>query len=307
MIIRDLYRCPTEDLHKAIAASPQAVLHRGVAGPASSIELADVERLVAYPSFDPALSFVAFDGGEPAAFLVSRIEGDEAVWSLFGGSGRAPETLLDEARDHWRREGAKRARKGATGLLASEPRLTEDAELVDLLKDRDFEIQGASAEMTLDLKKLAAPKDAPEREADLRQKGYSIRSASPEEVAIVARQYQPRHTGQLSQEFWNFLVRHLRADAMVVAELRRQLVGYAAYLGWTLAGDCPQLGPHFVDEVHRKAGLGPVLVHHAVLLAKETGRERVKAWCGPADVGFYERAGFAVAARFCHDAAADLT
>jgi len=306
MIIRDLYRCPPEDLHKAIAASSQAVLRRGVVGPPSAVEPADVDYLVAYPSFDPALSFVAYDGGAPVAFLVSRIEGEEAIWSLFGGGGRALEMLLDEAGNHWRREGARRARKGTTGLLASEPRMVEDAELVNLLKDRGFEVQSVSAEMAVELKKFAAPKELADREAELRQKGYGVRPAGPEEVAVVARQYQPRHTGLLSQELWNLFVRHLRADALVVAELRRQIVGCAAYLGWTLSSPAPQLGPRFVDEVHRKAGLDALLVHHALLQAKAGGKEGVKAFCGPADVSFYERAGFAVAARFCHEATAEL-
>ena len=306
MIIRDLYRCPTEDLHKAIIRSRQPVLHRGVVGPASVVELADVDYLVSYPDFDPSLSSVAYEGGDPVAFLVSRIEAGEAVWSLFGGAGRALEMLLDEAMAHWRQEGATRARQGLTGLLGSLPRMAEDADLVNLLKDRGFEVQGLSVEMVAELKKLAVPKEAAEREAEMRRSGYVPRPARPEEVALIARQYHPRHTGQLSQEFWNVLVRHLLPEGLVVLDFRRHLAGYAAYLGWTLGGECPQIGPVFVESVHRRPGLDEMLLLRALDVAKRAGKPRVKVHCKAEKARFYERAGFAAAARFCHEAVAEL-
>jgi GNAT superfamily N-acetyltransferase len=243
------------------------------------------------------------------AFLVSRIEESEAVWSLFGGveaAQHALEALLDDTMDHWRREGATRARKGLTGLLGGGPRLSEDAALVDLLKDRGFEIRSTSARMELDLGKRAPPEGLEEREAEMRRKGCFVRAARPEEVLIVARQYHPRHTGEHSQELWNLFVRHLRADALFIAEVRRQVVGYAAYLGWTLEAECPQLGPLHVDEAYRRGGIEGVLVHHAALAAREHGKACVGVHCGPDKVSFYQRAGFAVAARLCHEAVAKL-
>ena len=79
-----------------------------------------------------------------------------------------------------------------------------------------------------------------------------------------------------------------------------------AYLCWTLEGDCPELGPVFVDQVHRQAGLGGVLLRHALQEMKQHGKAQVKVIAGPDRVAFYERAGFAVTARFCRAAAADL-
>ena len=313
MIIRDLYRCPPEDLGRAIASSGPTLFHGGSIVSPSALEPRDIDYLVAHPDFDPSLSFVAYDGGDPVAYLVSRIEGAgeeaEAVWSLFGGLPEAEhglEMVLDDAMDHWRQEGARRARKGRTGLLGTEPRLAEDAGLIEVLKGKDFEITGQSAEMVIELKKLSRREGAAEHEADLRRKGYIIRPAHPDEVAVVARQYHPRHTGWLSQEIWNLIARHLHPDALVVIEHRRQVIGYAAYLGWTLEGDCPELGPVFVDQVHRQAGLGSVVLRHALQVMKESGKPKVKVIAGPDRVAFYERAGFAVTTRFCRDAAADL-
>jgi GNAT superfamily N-acetyltransferase len=214
--------------------------------------------------------------------------------------------LLDEALAHWRREGATRARKGLTGLLGSEPRLTEDADLVSLLKERDFQVTATSSEMAVELKKLAAPKEVAEREAELRQKGYAVRAATPDEVAVVARQFHPRRTGQVSQESWNFLARHFVPDALVVAELRRQIIACLTYLGWTVGSPGPWLGPCFVEEVHRRTGLEGVLLHHALLAARQVGKERVRLHCPEAQAAFYQHAGFAVIARFCHEATADL-
>jgi len=313
MIIRDLYRCAPDDLHKAITTSSPTLYCRGCIVPASTLEEDDVRYLIAYPNFDPSLSFVAFDGGSPVAYLVSRIEGSddqaEAVWSLFGGAPEAEhalKTLLDDAVDHWRREGAVRARSGRTGLLGGEPRMADDADIIGVLKAKGFEIAGQSAEMTIELKKLTTREGAAEHEDDLRRKGYIIRLARPDEVAVVARQYHPRHTGWLSLEFWNLIARHLHPDALVVVEHRRQLIGYASFLGWTLETDCPELGPVFVDEVHRRAGLGGVLLRHALQAVKEHGKPQAKVTAAPDRVAFYERAGFAIATRYCRDACADL-
>ena len=312
MIIRDLFRCPTEDLHKAIATSGQPVLRRGVVEPSSAIEPADVAYLVAHPDFDPSLSHVVYDGAEPAAFLVSRFEGPvehrEVVCSLFGGKAeRAREMVLDAAMEQWRKEKAKRARKGVTGLLGSEPRLAEDAAVVDLLKARGFEQKALGAEMVADLKKLPTPTEAvSDSEARLRQKGFVVRPAQPDEVAVVARQFQPRHTGMLTKEYWNYLAYRLRAEALLVAELRRQLIGYAAYLGWTLDGDSPVLGPTFVEPVHRATNIEDILLRQTLATMKHAGKARVRVFCGTDKVAVYQRAGFAVTAYFCRDLAAEL-
>lgn len=313
MIIRDLYRCPVEDLHKAIAASTATVLRRGVIGPPSAVEAGDVGHLVWSPDFDPAQSFVAYDGPEPVAFLVSRLqpagEKPEAVWTLLGGAPGARhgvEMLLDETLAVWRREGAARARKGTAGLLLSEPRLTEDSDLVELLKQRSFEVKSTSTELSAELKKLATPKELSERAAETRQKGFVIRVARPDEALIIARQYDPRHSRQHAQEYWNLVVRHMRPEATLVVEYRRQIIGFATFLGWTLDGPAPHLGPHFIDEVHRKGGLDAVLVHDALLLAKQNAKEQVRAYCGGERTEVYQRAGFTVAARFCHEAVAEL-
>lgn len=313
MIFRDLYRCSPEDFHHALAESRQTLLWRGVVEPPSAIEPADVDRLLAHPDFDPSLSFVAYDGGEPVAFLASRIEGRDgerqAVWSLFGGlkdAGHAREMLLDEAMDHWRQAGARRVRKGRTGLLGTEPRRDEDADLIALLEDRGFEITAESVLMGIDLKKLSTSDDALERERENRRKGYYVRTAHPDEVALVARQYHPRHTGTLSLELWNEFVRHLRADALLVGEFHRQICGYAAYYCWTLGSERPTLGPSFVEEAHRSAGLGALLRHHTLAQAKEAGKARVQVHCPAAKARVYEKAGFGVEARFAHEAVAEL-
>ncbi len=313
MIIRDLYRSPVEDLHKAIAASTATLLRRGVITPAAEVEAGDVERLAERPEFDPSLSFVAYEGPEPVAFLVSRLvqTGDarEAAWSLFGGaagSGRALEALLDDTLAQWRREGARRARKDTAGLLLSEPRATEDAELVALLKERGFEAKGASCELAAELKKLTPAKDLADRATEARQKGFLVRAARADEALVIARQYDPRHTRQHTQEFWNLVARHMRPEATLVVEHRRQFIGYATFLGWTLDRPAPWLGPHFVDEAYRKGGLDAVLLHEALLLAKQNAKEQVRAFCGTERTEVYQRAGFTVAGRFCHEAEADL-
>ena len=313
MIIRDLYRSPVEDLHKAIVASMATVLRRGVISPPSEVEAEDVAQLASHPDFDPSLSFVAYEGPDPVAFLVSRLErvgeAREAVWSLFGGtagSRHALEALLDETLAQWRREGATRARKGAAGLLLSEPRLTEDAELLDLLKQREFEVTATSSEATAELRKLATPKELADRADEMRQKGFLIRGARPDEALVVARQYDPRHTRQHTQEFWNLVVRHVRPEATLVVEHRRQIIGFATYLGWTLDGPRPHLGPHFIDEVHRKGGLDAVLLHEALLLAKQNAKEGVRAFCETGRTEVLQKAGFTVNGRFCHEAVADL-
>ncbi|HUT32478.1 MAG TPA: hypothetical protein VNE39_03275 [Planctomycetota bacterium] len=314
MIIRDLYRSPVEDLHKAIAASTATVLRRGVIRAPSEVEAEDVARLASHPDFDPSLSFVAYEGPDPVAFLVSRLqrheEASEAVWTLFGGAADAShalEVLLDETMAHWRREGATRARKDAAGLLLSEPRLAEDAELVDLLKEREFEVTATSTEVAAELKKLATPKELADRAEEVRQKGFAVRAARPDEALVVARQYDPRHTRRHSQEFWNLVARHMRPEATLVVEHRRQIVGYATYLGWTLDGPCPSLGPHFVDEVYHRGGLDSVLLHEALLVARQNAKEQVRAYIGTERPDAYQRAGMTTAGRFCHEATVELT
>ncbi|MBM4039642.1 MAG: hypothetical protein FJ290_14130 [Planctomycetes bacterium] len=314
MIIRDLYRSRVEDLHKAIVASTATLLRRGVITPAAEVEAGDVERLADRPDFDPSLSFVAYEGPEPVAFLVSRLvqagEAREAVWSLFGGAAgarHALEALLDDTLAHWRREGATRARKDAAGLLLSEPRLTEDAELLDLLKQREFTVTGTSSELATDLKKLATPKELAERAAEARQKGFLIRSARADEALVIARQYDPRHTRQHSQEFWNLVVHHMRPQATLVVEHRRQFIAFATFLGWTLDRPCPSLGPHFVDEAYRKGGLDALLLHEALLVAKANAKESVRAFCATGRTEVHQRAGFTVTGRFCHEAEAALS
>jgi predicted N-acetyltransferase YhbS len=307
MIVRDLFRCSTQDLHTVIVGSDQTVARRGVVGPASALGERDIDYLVSHPDFDPSLSFVAYDAGEPVAFLVSRIEGEAAVWSLFGGSSEhGLEVVLEDALDRWRAEGARTARQGATGLLASAPRLEEDAALVGVLKARGFAVGAPQVEMALELKRLPSRSPATERDDALRSKGYRTRPARPDEVVLVARQFHPRHTGLMAREAWNALVRGLTPEALVVCEHRRQLIGFAALLGWTLDGDAPVLGPVFVEPVHRDTGLADVLLRHALVAAKEAGKARARVLCEADATGLYEAAGFALAARYCRHAAAEL-
>jgi hypothetical protein len=237
-------------------------------------------------------------------FLVSRIDGDEAVLTLFGaapGSERSLGTLLDEALDAWRREGARRARTGATALLASAPRITEDASIVGLLRERDFEVARTSTELTRDLRKLAPPADE-----ETRRKGFAVHPASPDQVALVARQFHPRRTHCGTLERWNIFIRGLVPEALVVAELRRQLVGYASLLGWTLDDDAPHLGPRYIEPVHASTGLGDVLLAHVLGAARSAGKETARVHCPPDDAEACERAGFALATRYCLTAVADL-
>jgi hypothetical protein len=313
MIIRDLYRCPADDLRRAIASSRAPLVRRGMLVPPEAFDQADLAYLEAHPAFDPSLSFVAYDARDPVAFLVSRIEGAgeraEAVWSLLGGqtgAGHALEMLLDDAMDHWRREGARQARQGPIGLLASAPRLDEETDLLKLLAERDFEVQDTHVELAAELKTRGAAEALAAREGELRQKGYAVGPARPDDVAIVARQFHPRRTGHLTQEFWNCVARHLRPEALTVVEQRRLIVGYAAYLGWTLDGDAPHLGPLHVEGVHRGIGLEDILLHHALDAMRQLGKPRVAVTCGTDRAGLYERAGFAVTARFCHEARARL-
>ncbi|MFP4058315.1 MAG: GNAT family N-acetyltransferase [Candidatus Brocadiia bacterium] len=308
MIIRDLYRCPPQDLHRAIAASDTPVLRRGVVEPPAAIEPADVDTLAAHADFDPSLSFVAYDGGEPAAVLVSRLEGDQAVWSLLGARPDAAhplETLLDEALDHWRQEGAVCARKGLTGLLGTEPREGKDGELLALLEARDFELRTSRLGLRLDLRNLPASQFE-DREAELRRRGYFVRAAKPDEVAVVARRFHPRHTAACTQEFWNCVARHLRPEGLAVADHRHQIVGFAATLGWTLDGDCPHLGPLFVEPVHRQARLEEPLLGRALLHARHAGKQGVRAVAAIEDAALYQGLGFQVTDRYCHEAEAEL-
>lgn len=307
MIVRDLFRCSTQDLQKALVGSDQAVARWGVVGPASALIERDVEYLVSHPDFDPSLSFVAYDAGDPVAFLASRIEGEAAVWSLFGGAAEhGLEVVLEDAIDHWRAEGARAARQGATGLLASAPRLVEDAALVGVLKAKGFAVGAPHVEMTLELKRLPSRSPATERDDELRRKGYFTRPGRPDEVVLVARQFHPRHTGLMSRERWNALVRGLTPEALVVCEHRRQLIGFAALLGWTLDGEAPVLGPVFVEPVHRDTGLADVLLRHALVAAKEAGKARARVYCEADATGLFEAAGFAVAARFCRRATVEF-
>lgn len=307
MIVRDLYRCPPDDLLGAMAACEQTVVRWGVVQPASALSEADVAYLVAHPDFDPALSFVAFDGGDPVAFLASRIEGETAVWGLLGGSDEhGLEMVLADALDRWRDEGATRARQGPIGLLGSAPRLAEDAEVIGVLRAKDFDLGAPAVEMAIELKRLPSSSPADQREEELRRKGYFVRDAQPDEVAVVARQYHPRHTGLLSQEEWNVLARHLRPDALVVCEHRRQIIGFTAFLGWTLESDAPVLGPVFVEQVHRDTGLDAVFLRHALRMAREAGKAGVRVLCDAGQTGFYEAGGMAAGARFCRHATLEL-
>jgi len=313
MIIRDLYRSPLEDLHKAIAGSTGAVLRRGAMAEPSDVALDDIERLAMHPHFDPSLSFVAYEAAEPVAFLVSHLDWSggtaEAAWSLFGGASgarHALEVLLDEAMAQWRAAGAAHARKRAVGLLLTEPELAADAVLLEVLKQRGFEVTATSVVAAAELKKLATPKELADRADELRQKGYRIRPAEPHELLVIARQYDPRHVALHTQEFWNVVVAAMRPEATLAVEHRRQIVGFATFLGWTLEAPAPWLGPHFVDEVHRKPGLEAALLHEAALLAKQNGKEQARAFCAAGRTEAHQAAGFAVAGEFCHEAVADL-
>jgi predicted N-acetyltransferase YhbS len=313
MIFRDLYRSPADDLARAIAASGGLLLRRGVVEPAAAVEPADVQALVAHPAFDPSLSLLAYDGGEPAAYLVSRIEARgeerEAVWSLLGGrpdAARAREMLLDDALAHWRKDGVRRVRQGRLGLLAIEPRLDQDPDLIELLKSRGFEASSENLLLAVDLKKLPVGEAAAEHERDLRQKGYFVREAHPDEIAMVARQYHPRLTATLDLELWNQFIWSLRPDALLVGEHRRQICGYVGFYGWTLGRECPALGPSFVEEAHRDSGLGALLRYQALLIAKKAGKTRVQTYCPAAQAKPLEKAGFHVEARFAADAVAEL-
>lgn len=314
MIFRNLHRCPAEDIHHALAASCQGLLRRAVIVEPASIDAADVDYLLAHPDFDPSLSYLAYDAGQPVAFLASRIEpgdgGPEAVWCLFGGREdvpRAREMLLDEAMDNWRKQGACRARQGRVGMLGSLPRLVHDADVVELLSERGFDVETQSVLLAITLAKLAPPEGLAERERELRQRGYAVRPASPDEVTIVACQFPPRHTGTMTQELWNLFARHLRDDALMVGEFHRQLCGYAGYYGWTLPDERPALAPAFVEEVHRHSGLSALLRHHALRAAKQAGKSGVQVFCAAGATQPYEKAGFAPETRFVSEAVADLS
>ncbi|MFW6164457.1 MAG: GNAT family N-acetyltransferase, partial [Planctomycetota bacterium] len=161
-------------------------------------------------------------------------------------------------------------------------------------------------EMGLELKRLPSRSPATERDDALRGKGYYTRPARPDEVVLVARQFHPRHTNLMGQEAWNALARGLTPQALVVCEHRRQLIGFAALLGWTLDGDAPVLGPVFVQPVHRDTGLADVLLRHALVAAKEAGKARVRVFCEADATGLYETGGLGVAARYCRHATAEL-
>jgi GNAT superfamily N-acetyltransferase len=312
MIFRDLYACPQEDFHRALTASSQSLLRRGVVESPAAIEPADLEALLAHPDFDPSLSLLAYDSGQPVAFLLSRLaargEEREAVWSLFGSrpeAARAREMLLDEALGHWRQAGARRVRQGRLGLHHSEPRLDRDADLVELLQARGFEITAENVLLVFDLKKLATAEGAAERERDLRQKGYFVREAHPTEVALVARQYHPRRTATLDLDLWNQFIRAARPEALLVGEHRRQVCGYIGFYGWTLGRERPALGPSYVDEVHRASGIGTLLHHAALTQAKQAGKAQVEMH-GPAALARqYEKAAH-VEARFLAASVATL-
>jgi len=305
MLFRDLFRCQLDDLRSALQGCEQTVLCRGVARAASSLDAADLEALASHPCFDPSLSFVAFDAGEPVGFLVSRVEGDEAVLSLYGstpGSERSLGALLDEGMVAWRREGVQRVRTGPTGLLASAPRLTEDAGVVALLKERDFEVAAVSTAIARDVRKLGPSA----REEDARRKGLTVHPASPDQVALVARQFHPRRTGQGSLEQWNLFIRRLVPEALVVEEFRRQLVGFASLLGWTLDDDSPHLGPRYVEPLHADSGVDDVLLTHILQAARAAGKESVRAHCPPSPADACEQAGFVPTTRHCLTAVASL-
>jgi hypothetical protein len=313
MIFRDLYACASDELGRAIAGSGQTLLYRGVVTPTSAIEAADVDYLLAHPGFDPSLSFLAFDAGEPVAYLISRIEADEeggtAVWTLFGGaqeSLHAQQSLLDEALEHWRKAGVQRARSGRTGLLATALRRAEDSDRIKLLADRGFEDTHESRLLVADLAKLSTPEGTRERERELRQKGYFVRPAHANEVALVARKYHPRNTGAMDQEQWNAFIRGARPEGLLVAEFRRQLCGYLGYYGWTLSRERPALGRGAVDEPCRDAGLDAWLRTQALREAKEAGKSAVEIYCTAAAARPYEEMGLQVETRFAHLAAPQL-
>ena len=313
MIVRDLYRCPPEDLHAAIAGSTEALLCRGVVVSGSAVTPDDVHYLATYPDFDPSLSFLAYESGAPVAFLVSRIEagaeGPEAVWTLFGGlagAQHAREVLLDDTIDHWKKEGAARARQGLTGLLGTRPRLAEDAELMALLAERGFEVEDEQLVLALGLKKLVKPQHLAERVDELRRKGFAIRPARPDDIPLIARQYHPRRTGEPGLELWNHIVRHLRPEALVVAEFRHQLVGYLAAHGAAAGAECVWLGPRFVDPVHRNTGLEAILLFELLGALKKAGAPQARLLVPKAQAPRHERLGFAVESRLCVQAAAEL-
>lgn len=322
MIIRDLYRCSPEDLQRAIVASGQPVRRRGVIDAASTFGQADIDYLLGHPDFDPSLSFVAYEGAEPVACLVSRIAGPadaaEAIWSFFCSKpavpgareqvgDRARETVLDAAMDAWKKEKAKRARNGLTGLIGSELRMAEETAAIDLLKNKGFEVTQLGAEMAVTDPK-APTEAATERENQLRQKGFIVRMAQPDEVAVVARQFHPRRSGGwLSAELWNAIARGLRHDALIVIELRRALIGFGCYYGWTLEGDCPELGPLFIEQVHKSNHLEDILLRHTLAAAKQAGKPRIKLNTTTDRVPYYTRAGFTVTGYFARETVADLT
>jgi hypothetical protein len=179
--------------------------------------------------------------------------------------------------------------------------MSEDADILALLKERDFEVTCVSTEMSRDLRKLAPPTDE-----ETRRKGFAVHPASPDQVAQVARQFHPRRTHHGTLEQWNAFIRRLVPEALVVAEFRRQLVGYASLLGWTLEDEAPHLGPRHVEPVHASTGLGDVLLAHVLRAAHAAGKERARVHCPPDDAQACERAGFALTTRHCLTAVADL-
>ncbi|MGQ9515078.1 MAG: GNAT family N-acetyltransferase [Thermoproteota archaeon] len=241
------------------------------------------------PNFDPRLTVIALDKGEPVGVVIGAIRtkvppeiaGNEHGWiKLIAIHPRYRETGLGHQLILF-------IEKSLSSMGAKDIRVSDFAgwyfwpgidiryqDLIRFFSDHGYSKVSESLEYEVDLSGLKTPSLILEREVSLIESGYSFSVALKDQKEKVTEwvrsNFGPLWSHEASEAF-----RH-RTPSVILASKGDSIVGFAAHgaleLDW--------FGPIGVIESERNKGIGSVLLFKSLISMKEEGRRNAIIPCG---------------------------
>ncbi|MEM2884646.1 MAG: GNAT family N-acetyltransferase [Thermoproteota archaeon] len=241
------------------------------------------------PNFDPKLTIVALDEGEPVGIVIGAIRskapqemaGNEHGWiklaavnPRYGGTGLADRLLLYVEKG-LKSRGAKDVRVSDFAGWYFWPGVDVRYQgLIRFFYDHGYGKVSESLECEVCLAGLRTPSLVLEREVNLAKEGYAFSTASQDKKEEVAEwvhsNFGPLWSHEVSEAF-----RH-SPPSVLLASKEGKTVGFAAYSALEL----DWFGPIGVVEGERRKGIGSVLLFKSLANMREDGRKSATIPCG---------------------------